>query len=81
MTTTDRLIQELSALFADNSYSKEYIKERLDSLAEVAKMEGEINQTKKFFKASNPTYPLGAVGLVEPEQVNGDDNSHFDHQL
>ncbi len=81
MTTTDKLIQELSTLLSDNSYSKEYIKERLDSLAEVAKMEGEINQTKKFFKSINPTYPLGAVGLTEPEQVNGDDNSNFDYQL
>jgi len=81
MTQTDLLIQELSQLFADNSYSKEFIKERLDSLAEVAKMEGEINSTKKFFKASNPTYALGDIGLIEPEQVSDDDNSHFDHQL
>jgi hypothetical protein len=47
MSQTDKLIAELSELFADNSYSKEFIKERLDNLALIA--------------------PLGAVGLIEPE--------------
>jgi hypothetical protein len=84
MTQTDLLIQELSKLFADNSYSKDFIKERLDNLAQVAAIERQIEQANKEIARLtriNPTYSLGAIGLIEPEQVSDDDNSHFDHQL
>jgi hypothetical protein len=74
MTTTDKLIQELSQLFADNSYSKEFIKERLDNLAAIAAIEGKLEQEQKRI---NATYPLGAVGLIEPDQLNNNE----DYQL
>jgi hypothetical protein len=80
MTTTDKLIAELSELFADNSYSKEFIKERLDNLALVAKLEQQIEMTDREIvrlKRINATYPLGAVGLVEPDQLNNNE----DYQL
>jgi hypothetical protein len=70
MTTTDKLIAELSELFADNSYSKDFIKERLDNLALIAALEEQIKMTDREIvrlKRINATYPLGAVGLIEPE--------------
>jgi len=69
MTQTDLLIQELSELFADNSYSKEFIKERLDNLAAIAAIEGKLEITTTRI---HPFYSLGEVGLIEPEQVSGD---------
>jgi hypothetical protein len=80
MTTTDKLIADLSELFADNSYSKEFIKERLDNLALVAKLEQQIEMTDREIvrlKRINATYPLGAVGLIEPDQLNNNE----DYQL
>jgi hypothetical protein len=80
MTTTDKLIADLSELFADNSYSKEFIKERLDNLALVAKLEEQIEMTDREIvrlKRINATYPLGAVGLIEPDQLNNNE----DYQL
>jgi hypothetical protein len=80
MTTTDKLIADLSQLFADNSYSKEFIKERLDNLALVAKLEQQIEMTDREIvrlKRINATYPLGAVGLTEPDQLNNNE----DYQL
>jgi hypothetical protein len=72
MTQTDLLIQELSQLFADNSYSKDFIKERLDNLAQVAAIERQIEQADKEIarlKRINPTYSLGAIGLIEPDDL------------
>jgi hypothetical protein len=83
MTTTDKLIQELSQLFADNSYSKEFIKERLDNLACIAALEEQIKMTDREIvrlKRINPTYALGAIGLTEPEDLK-DDKENFDYQL
>ncbi len=80
MTQTDLLIQELSQLFADNSYSKEFIKERLDNLALIAALEEQIKMTDREIvrlKRINATYPLGAVGLIEPDQLNNNE----DYQL
>jgi hypothetical protein len=80
MTTTDKLISNLSELFADNSYSKEFIKERLDNLALVAKLEQQIEMADREIvrlKRINATYPLGAVGLIEPDQLNNNE----DYQL
>jgi hypothetical protein len=72
MSQTDKLIAELSELFADNSYSKEFIKERLDNLAQVAAIERQIEQADKEIarlKRINPTYSLGAIGLIEPDDL------------
>jgi len=69
MTTTDKLIAELSELFADNSYSKEFIKERLDNLAAIAAIEGKLEITTTRI---NPYYSLGEVGVIEPEQLNNE---------
>jgi hypothetical protein len=69
MTTTDKLIADLSELFADNSYSKEFIKERLDNLAAIAAIEGKLEITTTRI---HPFYSLGECGLIEPEQVSGD---------
>jgi hypothetical protein len=69
MTTTDKLIAELSELFADNSYSKEFIKERLDNLAAIAAIEGKLEITTTRI---NPFYSLGEVGVIEPEQLNNE---------
>lgn len=69
MTTTDKLIAELSQLFADNSYSKEFIKERLDNLAAIAAIEGKLEITTTRI---NPYYSLGEVGVIEPEQLNNE---------
>jgi hypothetical protein len=83
MTTTDKLIADLSELFADNSYSKEFIKERLDNLALVAKLEQQIEMTDREIvrlKRINATYSLGAIGLIEPEDLK-DDKENFDYQL
>jgi len=80
MSQTDKLIADLSQLFADNSYSKEFIKERLDNLALVAKLEQQIEMTDREIvrlKRINATYPLGAVGFVEPDQLNNNE----DYQL
>jgi hypothetical protein len=77
MSNTDKLIQELSQLFADNSYSKEFIKERLDNLALIASLEEQIKMTDREIKRINPTYPLGAVGLTETDQLNNNE----DYQL
>jgi hypothetical protein len=77
MSNTDKLIAQLSELFADNSYSKEFIKERLDNLALIASLEEQIKMTDREIKRINPTYPLGAVGLTEPDQLNNNE----DYQL
>jgi len=69
MSNTDLLIQELSQLFADNSYSKEFIKERLDNLAAIAAIEGKLEITTTRI---NPFYSLGEVGVIEPEQLNNE---------
>jgi len=70
MTTTDKLIADLSELFADNSYSKEFIKERLDNLAKIAAIEGKLEITTTRI---HPFYSLGEVGVIEPEQLNNED--------
>jgi hypothetical protein len=83
MSQTDKLIAELSELFADNSYSKEFIKERLDNLALVAALEEQIKMTDREIvrlKRINATYSLGAIGLSEPEDLK-DDKENFDYQL
>jgi hypothetical protein len=83
MSQTDKLIAELSELFADNSYSKEFIKERLDNLALVAAIEEQIKMTDREIvrlKRINATYSLGAIGLSEPEDLK-DDKENFDYQL
>jgi hypothetical protein len=83
MTQTDKLIAELSELFADNSYSKEFIKERLDNLALIAALEEQIKMTDREIvrlKRINATYSLGAIGLTEPEDLK-DDKENFDYQL
>jgi hypothetical protein len=69
MSNTDKLIAELSELFADNSYSKEFIKERLDNLAAIAAIEGKLEITTTRI---NPFYSLGAIGLSEPEDLKDD---------
>jgi len=69
MSQTDKLIAELSELFADNSYSKEFIKERLDNLAAIAAIEGKLEITTTRI---NPYYSLGEVGVIEPEQLNNE---------
>ena len=83
MSQTDKLIQELSELFADNSYSKDFIKERLDNLALIAALEEQIKMTDREIvrlKRINATYSLGAIGLTEPEDLK-DDKENFDYQL
>jgi hypothetical protein len=83
MSQTDKLIAELSELFADNSYSKEFIKERLDNLALIAALEEQIKMTDREIvrlKRINATYSLGAIGLSEPEDLK-DDKENFDYQL
>jgi len=80
MTQTDKLIAQLSELFADNSYSKEFIKERLDNLASIASLEEQIKMTDREIvrlKRINPTYALGEVGVIEPDQLNNNE----DYQL
>jgi hypothetical protein len=83
MSQTDKLIAELSELFADNSYSKDFIKERLDNLALIAALEEQIKMTDREIvrlKRINATYSLGAIGLSEPEDLK-DDKENFDYQL
>jgi len=76
-TNTDKLIQELSQLFAYNSYDADFIKDRLDNLAEIAKLEGQIEEHKIIRgeqKPIHPTYSLGEVGVIEPDQLNNNED-------
>jgi hypothetical protein len=66
MTTTDKLIADLSQLFANNSYDAAFIKARLDNLAKIAAIEGKLDMVTNRI---NPFYSLGAVGLVEPDDL------------
>jgi hypothetical protein len=66
MSNTDKLIADLSELFADNSYDAAFIKARLDNLAMIAAIEGKLDMVTTRI---NPFYSLGAVGLVEPDDL------------
>lgn len=76
MNKTEQQIEILAKDFSANTYDFERIKQDLINLAEIAKIEGQIEAVKSSMK-TNPTYTPEQVGLIgehitEPEQVQPD---------
>ena len=62
MTLLETYVTELSQDLAINSYSFDYIKERLDNLCAIAKNEGQREQINRHFDLVGRT-------IAEPEET------------
>ncbi len=59
------LTEEIAIELSENTYSKEYVLERITHLVELAKVKGKLD----YLQAIMPKYDLIGNHITEPEQI------------